>query len=249
MEDWKARIPLSKVMEGKGVVDGRVISAAQKAAQRMLTDNAEGPKKLEGQLLNNYNKLVAAAESLRADSIVALTPTERNAAVKTMVHENATFPQDVMEKLLRIRLLELEKSQQHGSLFEIITPWGCGEEQAEFDPLNPTLSNLPLPMKDKILLLHNSVNEKLIAPLIAQGTEETLGQVQKLVEKSLATYEDVDYASLDGGSAALIPECLDVWKTLFAVVTTTADPQYLDSPAFSLLRKCFLNFVCSSMPD
>ncbi|CAK0884692.1 unnamed protein product, partial [Prorocentrum cordatum] len=224
LDHWKSKISLAMVMSGQ--VDGRTISACKKAAARM-TQSEDDAVKAEAQLLNNFIKTIVTAQCLQVQNMPTCFPDDLKLYVRKMVEEDVIWPLPNMEKLLHLRLADLQKLGDMKALFDALDPFSSSVN-GKFDPECPRLADIPLPMASKTkLLVHISI-ETLLLGMIGKGAGSQ-DQVKTYTTICIDKFEDVDLVCLDGPSGACISECLDAWRAVLGLVSTSLDPSLEDA--------------------
>eukprot|EP00959_Pyramimonas_sp_CCMP1952_P383862 8044375-Pyramimonas_sp.AAC.1 len=95
-----------------------------------------------------------------------------------------------MEKLLHLRLADLQKLGDMKALFDALDPFSSSVN-GKFDPECPRLADIPLPMASKTkLLVHISI-ETLLLGMIGKGAGSQ-DQVKTYTTICIDKFEDVD---------------------------------------------------------
>ncbi|CAK0905483.1 unnamed protein product [Prorocentrum cordatum] len=221
VEYWKSKIDLSLVMDGQ--VDGRTISACKKAAGRKMAADDEAAR-LDAQLLNNFIKLILMAQALQPATIQGIEKSELAIYLGKMKDEKVKFPLGTSEKLLHMKIADQQQLGNMIGLFDALDPFTTSELASGFDPENPRLSDIELPMGAKTrLLVHISVDAMLL-PMLAKGMDSR-AQVETYLKFCIDRSKDVDILELDANAGACISECLDAWQAVYALVRLDLDPE------------------------
>ncbi|CAK0888815.1 unnamed protein product, partial [Prorocentrum cordatum] len=213
VEYWKSKIDLSLVMDGQ--VDGRTISACKKAAGIKMAADDEAAR-LDAQLLNNFIKLILMAQALQPATIQGIEKSELAIYLGKMKDEKVEFPLGTSEKLLHLKIAGQQQLGNMIGLFDALDPFTTSELASGFDPENPRLSDIELPMGAKTrLLVHISVDAMLL-PMLAKGMDSR-AQVETYLKFCIDRFKDVDILELDANAGACISECLDAWHAVCAL--------------------------------
>ena len=153
-------MPLWKVLAG--VIDGRSTNGLKRAVARLL---GEPSTVADGQLLNNYAKLVSMAQCLSPKEIMNAEEAEITKVLGLLKEENVTIPDRVRYSLVMRRAQGLLNARHWEALFHCISPFG---EKSEWDSLSPCLLALES-QSQNVKTWQKLLFQDILTKLILQG--------------------------------------------------------------------------------
>eukprot|EP00971_Amphidinium_carterae_P350467 6491562-Amphidinium_carterae.1 len=170
--------------------------------------------------LTNYVKILRLCDSFGKLDLSRAKRDQITSALIQFKAESIKLPVNICTSLLERKANELMEENNFASILEVLNPFDT--EADEFDPLNPTLSSLPVLAAAKCATFNKLIIEKLLVSHIELGSEGH-GKVQRLAHTALNTFKDVDYLYLDMNSAKLFSEQETIWKAILCLTCDTLE--------------------------
>eukprot|EP00959_Pyramimonas_sp_CCMP1952_P346139 7249807-Pyramimonas_sp.AAC.1 len=218
---WQGRIPLSQVMAG--TIDGRTVSGLRKRIKRLLSSKDPNAKS-EADDLQVFEKLVKAAEDLRAEDLQSTSWDAAKLLVDKIVKDgDHTFPKATMLKLVSLKLASLDISLDAAEYIRVASPLG----DSKFDPQDPTLGSTGLPDKDRLAEFFRIVIRGHICNAVSKGRESAAALGQILIT-CIAIFESVDYLMSSGMVVKFANDFVDAAKVVRHMAQPAAGASILD---------------------
>ena len=93
-----------------------------------------------------FLQVVISCDSLRAAAIPKLPFPEVKAMVARVAAEHVPFPRGVKLALVDSHVEEALRVQDSTKLLDILMPWQEQADEADFDPNNPTVATVGIPL-------------------------------------------------------------------------------------------------------
>eukprot|EP00971_Amphidinium_carterae_P320143 6363831-Amphidinium_carterae.1 len=200
---WKTKLDINAVLAG--TADGRSIIGLKRAAERALSKPAT---RSEGYVLNNYHKLVAAAQAIAPGNIASMTYEKIQQNVALMEEEGIALPVSVKEAITTKTIDNLILEAKYEQLLEVIAPFGSTQWQVA----TPTLNGLQ-DMTTSLRLWKKHLFQDTFTKLVEKG-QTASQQVAHLTKLSLTMLQQVDLLDLTTAQASTVEEGLCILNCL-----------------------------------
>eukprot|EP00971_Amphidinium_carterae_P289931 5756959-Amphidinium_carterae.5 len=216
LAEWKAKLPLSLVAEGK--IDGRTITGLKKCVTRLSARKDNKEKVTEALKLNGYLSQVEEAEKLAGEKF-NMQPLSKIYEVLDMFHtDGVPIPAKVKLELTK-KVLQQLVAEKYADMLETLNPFL--PEIATFDYKAPKVQALAETSQEKVKLFQKYMFTDLLSPLIVEG-ERCKDEVQGLCATAMDLFSDVDLSDLDQTTAIAYDESTSIFKAFLAIL----DPKF-----------------------
>eukprot|EP00971_Amphidinium_carterae_P113844 2255988-Amphidinium_carterae.1 len=216
LESWKAKISLTKVLEG--TIDGRSIQGLKRAVQRKMDRSTPTA---EGHAMNAFYKLVLAAASLSPSNFHSTSQSDQDKTLMLMEENNVDLPSNLKYTLL---MKKVNSQIQQCNYFDLVTTVSPFIEVCWCNA-NQTLGGLEQNMR--IAAWRKLLFEDTLCPLLTQGE----AGAQKVGELSIQCQDQlqcVDVVELDLITASALEEGNTVFKAIHDLLHPSLENPFED---------------------
>ena len=194
-------------------MDKRATEGLRKSIQRKFRKEET---KLDGQLLQNWQKHVIAALSLAPGNFALLNDEELHNTLTFLALEVPEFPEKT--KVVATLVATLLSERKLDEMLEALSPW----QIATFNVQKPCVSGVSWESSKRLAIWRRVLFADAICKFIEDG-ERGLTPLQHLCKLCLAKTESIDIVYLDNSSALGLEEGKTVWRALLALLSSSLD--------------------------
>ena len=217
---WREKLPVLKVL--CATEDGRTTNGLRQRVARLL-ESDKPHVQVEGGLLKNYLKVVESAEAMQHErSVLTMEDGEIAAHWKNISQEVSECPDQLAQCLLKRRASKMSYAKDYVSLAKMMNPLRDVDEEGlsklAFDPLQPSLSTLKVPLHAKMATFTTVANKEVLVDIIKKGSSGK-SWVQNFANSFLEEFDKIDLVEVDEATTALVGACKGVWRALKALLS------------------------------
>lgn len=217
MSHYRKAMPLAKILRGRAL--GRSLRPIREKAQALM-DDADTAEL--GHRLHVYCSLISMAESLQPDNLKKKSATEISKAVKAMQEEKQVLPENVNTALMEHAMKGLlARNAPADDCLSSMCPWSS--PGSTFDPLQPQLGSLGIPLEKRIELFRTWFWRKMVIPWLSD-VDTHMDRLVSMCSHLIATFEMEDLVMLENAAATILSESLLCAKAILVLLDFSPDP-------------------------
>ena len=174
--------------------------------------------KLDGQLLQNWQKYVNAALALAPGNFAALNNEDLQKTITFLSSEVSQFPDKTKTLIVCRRLTTLLSERKFEEMLDVLSPW----VPDDFNPQHPAVSGVSAESGKRLAIWKRMLFAEAICKFIEEGERGQLA-VQQLCRLCLEKTRTIDMIDLDNSSALGLEEGKTVWRALLALLSSSLD--------------------------